>query len=138
MYNEVSIAPARRLGQARTSINDIPHLPLGSNPVQVSQKFNDDTTITETRNTYIADPVERNKNYTDDQRLSFQSRSLVGKKSSEMPTSTFDTSIMNKFNKKQIANQTAAEVRDRKLSCLNLVSFPFTQAVSYEFPPCQR
>lgn len=138
MYNEVAIAPARRLGQARTSINEQPHLPLGTNPIQVSQKFNDDSCITETRNTHIADPVERNKNYTDDQRLSLQSRSLVGKKSAEMPVSTFDTSIMNKFNAKSIANQTAAEVRERKLSCLNLVSFPFTQAVPYEFPPCQR
>jgi len=138
MYdNGVSIAPTRRLGQPRTSINDQGHLPLGSKIANVSQKFNDDTEITTTRTVHVQDPVARNENYIDDQRLTPESRDLVGKKAPNMPTTEFDQSIMNTFNAKTNENMTLNEVKERKLSCYNLVSFPFTQAKPFELPSCQ-
>ena len=128
--SEVVIAPTRLLGKQRqTSINDIGHLPEGSQVAYVRQRFNDDVLDNQSKGVYIADSRTRNENYIE-QELTIDVRSLVGKKSSEMPVYQADVSVMNKTNISMNTKAALKDLQDYREERYNMVSFPFTAAES--------
>ena len=131
--SEVSIAPARRLGANKfSSLNDVGHLPLTNEVAYVTPNFNDDIISTEYITPTIADAKKRNRNYHE-QVLTYNKRSLVGKKSGRTTTTQHDLGMMRKFNMKHAKLSSEQEFKDEKIRKYNLVALPFTQAEPTKF-----
>ena len=132
---EVILTPANILHQRNLggSLNDVGHLPLGTDTVQVTPKFNDDDVSTEIATVKIADKTERNKDYIES-RLFEEKRPLIGKKSNVIPTTIFDQTAMNIYNKRNSDRASIQEYEWDQQSKYNLVSFPFTTAEPFIIP----
>lgn len=138
-HSEVSIAPARRLGANKpTSLNEVGHLPLTDEVAHVTPNFNDDVMPTEYVTPTIANSQDRNRDYHE-QKLTYNKRSLVGKKSGQSTTTKHDLGMMRKFNMKNAKRTSEKEFREEKERKYNLVSFPLTQAepTKFDASPCQ-
>jgi hypothetical protein len=95
MYDDVFIAPTNRFNHraAQTSINDIDHLPLGSETANTRPVFNDDVLDTTSNAPFIADSTARNSQNNKEE-LKLLPRSLVGKKSNNDGSTVSDLSAM--------------------------------------------
>lgn len=126
--SDVCIAVAKRLVARReTSLNEVSHLPLGSDVVITRPAFNDNTLTIVHKTVYIKDAKPRNDQYLEPE-LVLNDRSLVGKKSSLLDTTTHDVSVIKAFNTKCIERASNLDLDYEKTKNYNLVSFPFTTA----------
>jgi hypothetical protein len=99
----------------------------------VTTNFNDDDLSTTQNYTTNPDPYARSVNYTE-QQLNCNTRSLIGKHSSQSSTSIHDLQLITEYNQRVNDRISEEEVREYKESHYNLVASPFTTAEKFVIP----